>query len=279
MTACKWNPEKGDYLTPDGNLCRHDDYGDPTKHCSARRTCSQHVGPREQTCARCISRTRQDIRATQELATLMPTQALNDGIQSEAANLAGPSTDVRAWSHRRVAMNAHLLGWITIGRITEKAYLHARALMEDDDELDPDALLNRWHMMLADHYGDPLPARMTISTASSYLDRTLHKMAQDDNQDFPLLAREVRRCRQHLEAVLHNSRRAEKGAPCPACAEAEHYVRLTLERGHFCDEPDCDKINYATDEGDQWVCPRDRQHHWSERDYRSWVEERTTQGA
>ena len=66
----------------------------------------------------------------------------------------------------------------------------------------------------------------------------------------------------------------ERGAPCPVCAEDERVVRLVREYGHFCDDPDCDRINYETDEGDLWVCPRIRAHQWSEKDYRSWIEDR-----
>ena len=40
---------------------------------------------------------------------------------------------------------------------------------------------------------------------------------------------------------------------------------------HWCENEDCQKLHYADDSGDRWVCPRNRDHWWSEEDYRRWV--------
>jgi hypothetical protein len=144
--TCRYDRDKREYLTPEGDPCRRDEYGDPTRHCGVRRSCGQHIGPHELTCPRCIGRTRQDIRAIADLAPLAMVEALGDGINSEAAQIAGPATDPRLWSARRIAILSHLLAWNAHGRISELQYWHARVLVEDDDETHPERLLTGWHL-------------------------------------------------------------------------------------------------------------------------------------
>lgn len=302
MTSCKWDRDAEQYLTDDGEPCKRDEHGDPTKHCTARRTCSQHIGRDELTCARCVGRTRQDARTIRELSALLPTAAMSDGVNSEAANLAGPAADYRVFSARRqidkdwiyANIQQSARDWCIDDKCPQRHFKtskgnrwHKRGLenaladlVADDDEWHPYSVLTRWHLMLAEDYGHPLPEVLSVGAAVEYLDRHLGRVAQDPGQDFPLLARELRKCRQHLESVLHNDTRQERGAPCPDCAQEEKFVRLQREYAHWCEDEDCAKFHFATDEHDRWVCPRNRKEHvWSEGDYRKWVEERTAKHA
>lgn len=264
MIRCRYDRDAGDYLI-DGEPCRTDDYGDPTKHCTARRTCAGHVGADELTCARCLSRARRAIGQIVDLAALMLPAAISAGINSEAANLAGPAADYQTFSARRAIDKRWILQNVPERHI-ERAM---RTLLADDDEHHPYVVLTRWANMLTEDYNHPTPERWTVANAAAYLDRNLALIAQDPEQDFPLLFRELRRCRDHLEAVLRNSHRSDKGAPCPTCAtETGKGPRLRREYGHWCDEPDCEQIHYDDDSGDVWRCPRIRDHWWSEADYR-----------
>jgi hypothetical protein len=257
--TCRWDRAAEEYLT-DGEPCKVDDYGDPTKHCSARRTCSVHIGRDELTCPRCIGRVRTDLRWIRDLSALLSTAAMSDGVESEAANLAGPAADPEAWSWRKIAARQGVAWHVS--------------LIEDDDERHPYSVTGRWAMMIAEDYSHDLPT-LDVTKATDYLARQLGRIAQDDGQDFPLLAREIRRCRQHIESVLHNDSRPERGAPCPECAQAESFVRLVRTFGHYCEDEDCtQQFHYADDTEDRWVCPKDRAHSWTEKDYRSWVEDR-----
>jgi hypothetical protein len=265
MTGCKY--VDGEYLN-DGEPCRTDDYGDPTRHCTARRSCAQHVGPGEHTCARCVGRTRVDIRTiVARSCELLPAAMHGGNVNTETANLAGPAADVEAWMWRKIAAR-------------QGGSWHV-SLIEDDDELHPYSVLCRWAMMIAEDYHHDL-ATLDIARAAAYLERQLPRIAQDPEQDFPLFARELRKCRQHLEAVLQDSTAPERGAPCPMCDAPA--PRLHLERGHYCDDPTCEQqFHYTTaldkdtgemiadTSGDRWVCPRDRDHAWVEADYRRWV--------
>lgn len=272
--SCKWDSEAGDYLV-NGKPCRRDDYGDPTRHCTARRTCSVHIGRDELTCPRCIGRTRADIRWIENLAALMPIEALVQGVNSEAANIAGPAGDPLVLSWRRIN-HAQASGTLIGDGIEETA---------------PTEVLGIWQAMLSEDYGHPLPDRITLITAAAYLDRNLTKVANDPEQDFPLLAREIRKSRTHLESVLHNSGRPERGAPCPECTSETSGLgpRLVRKYPHWCDDEDCtQQFHYSTvldgltgearpdTSGDWWVCPRNRDHAWSHEDYARWIEDRET---
>lgn len=259
MNGCKY--VDGAYLR-DGEPCRTDDYGDPTRHCQARPTCAQHVGPGEQTCARCLRRARADIRSivtrTCELlpAALYGGTARNRGdVNSEPANLIGPAADVEAWSWRKVAARQGR-AWHISG-------------IEDDDERHPFTVLTGWHWQLTIAYSHPGPDVYTISGAADYLERQLPRLAQDPEQDFQQFTKEISKCLSHLESVLSDSLTPERGAPCPTCINPRP---LHLERGHHCDDPACERLHYPVDP-DRYVCPKDRTHWWTAIDYRKWVDD------
>ena len=262
MSTCRFDKAVEEYRTTDGEPCLTDEYGDPTRHCTARRTCSVHIGPDELTCPRCIGRTRADLSWIVNLSALMATAALSAGVDSEAANLAGPAADPEAWSWRKIAARQ--------GRAWHLS------LVEDDDEHHPYLVLGRWDLMLREDYEHPSDKAVTIANAASYLSRQLHRLANDPDQDYGQFAREIRKCRDHLEAVLATSRRVQRGAPCPECTTKDTGVgpRLVRRFGHWCNDEDCDRLHYDDDSGDIWVCPRDRDHWWSHEDYSRWIEER-----
>jgi len=123
-----------------------------------------------------------------------------------------------------------------------------------------------------------MPSAASLAWSSAYLDRTLARVAHDDGQDFALLGRELRKCRQHLEAVLHNDTRPERGTPCPDCTNDDDGLgpRLRREYAHYCDQEDCTRINHEDNAADVWRCPKNRDHWWSHRDYEDRLEERRT---
>ena len=153
------------------------------------------------------------------------------------------------------------------------------SLIEDDDDWHPYTVLSRWAQMLTEDYKLGRPERWDLTNAAGLLERLLHRVAQDDEQDFPLLARELRKCRAHLEAVLRDSMAPERGAPCPECKSRGVFVRLVRWYPHWCFEADCEQIHDDTDASDRWVCPRDKAHSWDLGSYVKWIEERKAVGA
>lgn len=233
-------------------------------HCTGKKSCTWHVETGQLTCGRCLNKARTDLRWITDLAALMSTAALDGGVNSEAANLAGPSVDPEAWSWRKAAARAGG-AW------------HA-SLVEEDDEHHPARVLGTWARMLTEDYGHDMPPAASLVWCADYLDRNLHRIAHDDGQDFPLMARELKKCRQHLESVLHNDDQRDQGVPCPTCvsegsANPKH-VRLRREYGHWCTDEDCARIHHDTDEADVWRCPKNHDHVWSHEDYDRRLEER-----
>ena len=232
----------------------------PGRHCGAKKSCTWHIAETEITCGRCIATTRRNLRGIVGLSALMLTAAIADGLESEAANLAGPAVDPEAWSWRKAAARQGVAWHVS--------------LVEEDDEHHPLRVLGTWERMIREDYGQPTDTPLTVVGAADYLDRQLHRIAQDDGQDFPLLSAELRKCYQHLEAVLHNDTRPDQGAPCPQCLKAGAVIRLTRHHGHWCTDDDCERIHFADDSGDVWRCPRDVAHWWTQEGYAELLRER-----
>jgi hypothetical protein len=270
MTSCRYDKDTKDYLLPDGEPCKVDDYGDPTTHCKSQRTCSQHVGRDELTCPRCIARVRGNLRKVTSLSALMLAEAIDVGVESAAANLAGPGGDYAIFSARRMIAKR----WI-FEHLPEAKWEQAMTnLLDDDDDRHPYSVLTRWQMMLSEDWGHDLPAKLSITGAAAYLERNLARLANDPEQDWPLFAAEVRKVHSHMEAVLHNDTRPERGAPCPDCRADGHVVRLHRVYGHWCEGPDCMRFHHADTSDDRWVCSRNRDHVWTHAAYSNYLEER-----
>lgn len=228
------------------------------RHCTARPGCTWHVATGELTCGRCIAGVRGDLRWIESLSALLLTQALGDGVDSQAAMLAGPASDPEAAMWHRLA---------SVDRL-------ASLPIEEDQH--PLTVLGTWDMMIRSDYDHPSDVPVTIANAAAYLDRHLAQIAHDENQDFPLLRRELRKCRQHLEAVIHNDDKPVRGVPCPECTNPETGVgpRLIRHYPHWCDDPECERIHDDSDQADVWRCPRNHDHSWTHADYEARVEPR-----
>lgn len=89
--------------------CLRDQNGDPVKHCTARVGCNGHLGHGELTCPGCIEKTRTVIRKIVDLAAVtLLEEAIEAGVDSEAAYLAGPAADPYLWRDRKVQMKREI---------------------------------------------------------------------------------------------------------------------------------------------------------------------------
>jgi hypothetical protein len=249
------NAHRTECVDPDCRGCRP---CAETRHCTATRNCSWHVAEGQLTCGRCLTSARRDLTWIGALAALLLPAAVADGLDSEAANLTGPAANPEAWSWRKIATSKRL-SWDAV---------------EYDDEHHPHTVTGTWARMLTEDYGHDMPELATLTWCVAYLDRTLARVAHDEEQDFPLLARELRKCRQHLEAVLHNDRRGDRGAPCPTCLDAGNLLRLKREYSHWCTDADCERMHFADDGADVWRCPREPEHWWTQQGYADLLEQR-----
>lgn len=232
--------------------CRTDDDGNPVRHCgNCRGKHSEHLAWGEFVCPRCVGRIRADMREIEDRSTELLVEAIFSGVDSEAANLAGPVPDAVRWVWRK---------------INERRAGVAEILIEEADFTHPLTCLTNWERELREDLGhdDEVLCSATISEARKYLDLVLTMLARSEAHVLVLaeMARDMRRCRAHVETVLRDSREPEKGAPCPTCSEAasedERAPRLVMHRAD----------HDVTGAADVWRCPDVEAHWWSEADYR-----------
>ena len=132
MNGCKWDREAEAYLN-DGEPCKRDEYGDPTNHCTARRTCAQHIGKGELTCARCLGRTRTMLKRLVDLAALYLPAAIEAGrVDRETVSLAGPVAHYGTWEWRHNKRKDEILGAYPDDDTRAMKYLGMLAEEHDD---------------------------------------------------------------------------------------------------------------------------------------------------
>lgn len=154
-------------------------------------------------CTACLEAARSDLHAIRDLCASLPLEAAEKGVQSEAAMLHGPSADPEAW--RNTATSA------MVGRI-DAGYLE-----DCRDEMHPGWVLGTWEQIWRDFLDHQTEERVTVLGAARYLDMQIAYMSEQIDPAFDEFARELRQCRAHLEDVLRDGIREERGAPCVQC--------------------------------------------------------------
>ena len=194
-------------------------------HCGTCRRAHADV-----TCAECVAATRDDLHAIAAMCDALPAEAEHRGVNGEAMMLLGPSADPEAWRNR--AMSAMR------GRV-DAAYLE-----DCRDEQHPTWVLGTWEQAWRDHLDQPTELAATLPRLVDYIDRHLHEMAGEAEVPFEDFARDLRGCRSHLEAVLHDK---SQGDPANVgCFDCGAKIERRL-----------------TDKGfeDHWTCTRCRRRY------------------
>lgn len=242
MSACKFNGHTEPRILPG----RHDDdcegagcpgcqpCGEP--HC---RVCGYtHT---EGTCAECLASTREDLHVIAAMCGSLSTEVLHRGVESEAMTLLGPAADPEAWGHISVS--------VKVGRLPSD-YIAAA-----DGELHPLFVLGTWDMCWRAELEHDETEVVTLDAATNYLDLQMTYMAGYEHSPFEDFARDLRRCRAHLEAVLHDGEQREDGAPCMQCAAALRKCWAGREM------PWSTRERPELAHADGWACPRCRRWH------------------
>lgn len=245
--------------------CTHEE-GSPVRHCRTRLRCTSHLGWTEQTCPTCLGKVRTNLTRILTAMALMPAEVEEAGnLRTAAAGyVPGATAHPGAWRARRL-YNVKTGGYV-----------------EDHDELDPWQMLGLRERMIREDLGhDHRLVSNTLAETCGYIAWVLTDLARDEEQTVVIaeLMSETARLADHLESVLHDSRKPERGAPCRSCperfdpetGESKGRPRLHLKPGHWCESEGCTREHHADDTGDLWVCPADRDHWWTAADYRRWV--------
>ena len=277
---CRYDTQAKAHLI-DGEPCKRDEHGNPVRHCRARVRCTSHLGWDEYACPECAGKTRANLESIVDLMALMPDEAVERGVDSEAANIAGPHADFVS------------AGW----RLVNQG-VPGDKVRDELDMLDPYTCLTYHERVIREemnHDGLTLVSP-TVSDSAGYLMWVLTDLTRSEEGAEMLrgLLGDTMRLRRHMEAVLLDSRTPERGAPCPACVDVLAELRAQLEAdgvpkeewakgkaprlvrvySHWCDREACEKIHVADDSADVWRCPQDETHEWSHETYTRWVEER-----
>lgn len=181
-------------------------------------------------CTGCLDAARSDLKAIGDLCASLPAEAAVKGVQSEAMMLLGPVADPEAW--RQTAMSA-VRGWLCkciqrrqlcpslFGKTCpDEAYLDDNL---DMDETHPLFVLAGWEQVWRDYLDHPTDEPVSVQSAARYLDMQMGYMSERLERPFDDFARDLRTCRAHLEDVLRDGIREERGAPCVQCGK--HMVR------------------------------------------------------
>lgn len=217
----------------------------PERHCQVcgREHVTVEGKGSDQTCATCVGETRSGMAEVMRLTKRLMPEALHKGVDSEAANLAGPAINtldgIEAYNWRNYAA------------------LKAGKTVEADDDRHPLWVFGTWEMLVREHLGQPSEKRITIESARAYLAGHLTRLAHDLDFAFEELARDIRTCVAHLERVLHEGEQEERGAPCVICGKGA----LLKDYGKTSE----DEI--------RWKCTRTNCGQWyTDHDYRTKVE-------
>lgn len=259
MSTCRWNGASSPRMLRT-HLVGCEGVCEGCQPCEANH-CGQcgkeHVGT-DLTCPGCVGATREHIAAIVDMSSRLLREAIVKGVNSEAANLAGPVADPEAWSWRAATARKGAADHIT--------------LTEDDESTHPAWTLGTWEMLVREHLEQPSDDLLTIELAAGYLNLHLTRLAQDGEFAFEELARDVRKCVGHLEDVLSEGEREERGAPCPTCSDERQDKRGARLVRHYA------KTDHSGD-SDTWHCPANVNHWWTEPRYRSHIDDRFLKNA
>lgn len=217
MTACRWVASDqprvlvGRHMDP--CECDGDTGCAPCErlHC----LCCGRTHPDVLVCVPCLDAARDDLRAIGELCDALPEEAVMRGVDSEAMMLLGPSADPEAW--RNQATSAML------GRLSAEYLADAR------DEMHPLWVLGTWEQIWRDYLVHDTDEPTSLPLAWAYLNTQIGYMADQIEPAFDEFSRELRQCRSHLEDVLRDGIRDDRGAPCVQCGT--RMVRVVTAQG------------------------------------------------
>lgn len=200
------------------------------------------------TCAACLGETRDDLHAIGTLSGKLAGEAVVKGVNSEAFALLSPAADPEAWGHITTSLHVGRLpvGYLRCDRCDRPYPCDKHA----DGEMHPLFVLGTWDMVWRDALEHETDETLTIATGIRYLDQQMSYMAGFEDAPFEDFARDLRKCRAHLEAVLYDGEHPDKGAPCLTCRTALH----RCWKGQALPWSTKERPVLATEDG--WGCPR-----------------------
>lgn len=234
----------------------------PSSHC---RVCG--ITHSAGTCAECLAEVRDNLREIGRLCNSLPTEVEHRGVEGEAMMLLAPAANPEARGHLEASVLAGRLdkydrhGNLVRSGIDTIEVSHVKDCEDPHcvgcaGELHPEFVLGGWDSVWREALDHDEPAELfALVTTIDYLDRTMSYMGTWPHVPFEDFAKDLRRCRAHLEAVLHDGEQIDRGAPCMACrSELRHVWKGDLLPWSKAEHPE-----KAREDG--WACARCRRWH------------------
>lgn len=200
-----------------------------------------------QTCPDCLDETREALTRILRACEALPEEAEHRGQDSEAMNLLGPAADPDARRHVEASYLGGRLpeGWIEANHGRDCPLLAKKGEPGygdpctgcSGDELHPLIVLGGWASVYREAFEHGDTGAVTVADEREYLDRNLMRAAAWPHVPFEDFARDVRRCRDHIENVIHAGEQIDRGAPCFRCGT------------------DLERVWGKTEKDDGWRCP------------------------
>lgn len=240
----------------------------PARHCQLPGCPGRHLADHEPwVCAKCVGHIRGTLSQILTLSGRLLTEAVHQGIESEAAMLAGPAADPQLYGYRkRCSLDSDR---------TMLDFHHTNR-----DEPHPLWVVESWDRMVVERLDQTRGQRTTLAGYVAYLGGQLTDLARDPEFPMDEMARELRQTRAHLEDVLRDGIRHQRGAPCTVCGQAnllKQYDELVV-RGrdgkpvldsHGNEKPVLDDDGFEVPD-DWWWCPMCGGE-WADSDYQARV--------
>jgi hypothetical protein len=154
------------------------------------------------TCAECLALTREALHDIARMCDALPEEVEHRGVDGEAMMLLGPAADPEARGHLEASVKA--------GRVPAD-------YLEGGGELHPRIIIGKWDMVWRDALDHDEATGWNLAVGIDYLDRTMTYMGAYEHAPFEDFHRDLKKCRTHMEAVLHDGEQRDTGAPCMSC--------------------------------------------------------------
>lgn len=208
--TCLWNGANAPRVIKG----RHDEDCADRETCRGCQSCTEAhcrcCGHRhaDQTCAECSGQAREDLATIGLLTRKLTGEAIDKGVRSEAFALMSPAADPEAWGHMTTSLH---VGRLPVGYLVcDRCDAPWPCAKHADGELHPDFVCGTWEFVWRDALDHETDAPFDLAESIRYLDQQLTYMSTFEDAPFEDFAADLRRCRAHLEAVLHDQNHGDR---------------------------------------------------------------------
>jgi hypothetical protein len=184
------------------------------------------------------------LREIARLCDALPEEVEHRGVEGEAMMLLAPAVNYEARGYLEASFLAGRVDRDALGELSHRKECDNPRCLGCVGELHPEAVLGTWESVYRAELEHDEPADLfKLAETVRYLDEHLTAMGAWPWVPFEDFARDLRRCRTHLEAVLHDGEQVDRTrVPCLDCGAMllVKYAHRAADDHHAC--PKCRRI-------------------------------------